>query len=85
MCVCVCVQAGRVCVSSSSAPPVGPQTEPQSLSHAEEAAEHEQMKAVLKTSLQSSDSDSTVVPGLRTRLRTRASRGERHTEDSHQH
>ncbi|XP_051727490.1 FH1/FH2 domain-containing protein 3 isoform X3 [Ctenopharyngodon idella] len=68
-------QAGRVCVSSSSTPPVGPQTEPQSLSHAEEAAEHEQMKAVLKTSLQSSDSDSTVVPGLRTRTRTRASRG----------
>ncbi|XP_067267430.1 FH1/FH2 domain-containing protein 3 isoform X8 [Chanodichthys erythropterus] len=68
-------EAGRVCVSSSSAPPVGPQTEPQGLSHAEEAAEHEQMKAVLKTSLQSSDSDSTVVPGLRTRLRTRASRG----------
>ncbi|KAK9958219.1 hypothetical protein ABG768_012393 [Culter alburnus] len=67
-------EAGRVCMSSS-APPVGPQTEPQSLSHAEEAAEHEQMKAVLKTSLQSSDSDSTVVPGLRTRLRTRASRG----------
>ncbi|XP_051727496.1 FH1/FH2 domain-containing protein 3 isoform X8 [Ctenopharyngodon idella] len=68
-------EAGRVCVSSSSTPPVGPQTEPQSLSHAEEAAEHEQMKAVLKTSLQSSDSDSTVVPGLRTRTRTRASRG----------
>ncbi|KAK7139611.1 hypothetical protein R3I93_016678 [Phoxinus phoxinus] len=68
-------QAGRVCVSSS-APPVGPQTEPQGLCHAEDRAEHEQMKAVLKTSVQSSDSsDTTVVPALRTRTRTRASRG----------
>ncbi|KAK7124174.1 hypothetical protein R3I94_018509 [Phoxinus phoxinus] len=68
-------ETGRVCVSSS-APPVGPQTEPQGLCHAEDRAEHEQMKAVLKTSVQSSDSsDTTVVPALRTRTRTRASRG----------
>ncbi|XP_077086263.1 FH1/FH2 domain-containing protein 3 isoform X2 [Siphateles boraxobius] len=67
--------AGRVCVSSS-APHVGLQTEPQGLCHAEDTAEHEQMKAVLKTSVQSSDSsDTTVVPVLRTRTRTRASRG----------
>ncbi|XP_077086268.1 FH1/FH2 domain-containing protein 3 isoform X6 [Siphateles boraxobius] len=68
-------EAGRVCVSSS-APHVGLQTEPQGLCHAEDTAEHEQMKAVLKTSVQSSDSsDTTVVPVLRTRTRTRASRG----------
>ncbi|CAM4640773.1 unnamed protein product [Leuciscus chuanchicus] len=68
-------EAGRVCVRSS-APPVGPQSEPQGLCHAEDTAEHEQMKAVLKTSVQSSDSsDTTVVPALRTRTRTRASRG----------
>ncbi|XP_050992921.1 FH1/FH2 domain-containing protein 3 isoform X4 [Labeo rohita] len=76
-------EAGRVCVSSSSggvssvsaAPPVGPQTEPQGLCHAEDAAEHEQMKAVLKGSLQSADSDSAGMTGLRLRTRTRASRG----------
>lgn len=67
-------QVGHVCVSSSSStPPVGPQTEPQSLCHAEEAAEHEQMKAVLKSSLPRGDNDSTGARGLRTR--TRASRG----------
>ncbi|XP_073678616.1 FH1/FH2 domain-containing protein 3-like, partial [Garra rufa] len=66
-------EAGRVCVSSSggagsssvssAVPPVGQQTEPQGLCHAEDSAEHEQMKAVLKMTV------------LRTRLRTRASRG----------
>ncbi|XP_050992919.1 FH1/FH2 domain-containing protein 3 isoform X2 [Labeo rohita] len=79
----ISTQAGRVCVSSSSggvssvsaAPPVGPQTEPQGLCHAEDAAEHEQMKAVLKGSLQSADSDSAGMTGLRLRTRTRASRG----------
>ncbi|XP_043089003.1 FH1/FH2 domain-containing protein 3 isoform X2 [Puntigrus tetrazona] len=68
-------EAGRVCVSSSSVPPAGPQAEPQSLCHAEDAAEHEQMKAVLKSSLQRADSDSTGATGLRMRTRTRASRG----------
>ncbi|XP_039521886.1 FH1/FH2 domain-containing protein 3 isoform X2 [Pimephales promelas] len=66
--------AGRVCVSSS-APPVGTHAEPQGLCHAEDTAEHEQMKAVLKTSVQSSDSSDTTVVPLRTRTRTRASRG----------
>ncbi|XP_052439430.1 FH1/FH2 domain-containing protein 3-like isoform X2 [Carassius gibelio] len=67
-------EVGRVCVSSSSnAPPVEPQIEPQSLCHAEEAAEHEQMKAVLKSSLQRGDNDSTGARVLRTR--TRPSRG----------
>ncbi|XP_051949413.1 FH1/FH2 domain-containing protein 3 isoform X2 [Xyrauchen texanus] len=69
-------QAGRLGGKSSSVTPaVAQESEPQGLGHAEDAAEHEQMKAVLKTSLQGSDSDTAVVPGLRTRTRTRASRG----------
>uniref|UniRef100_A0AAZ3SGU5 Formin homology 2 domain containing 3b n=1 Tax=Oncorhynchus tshawytscha TaxID=74940 RepID=A0AAZ3SGU5_ONCTS len=45
----------------------------QGLQYAEDAAEHENMKAVLKSSLQGcSDSGASTVPGLRTR--TRASR-----------
>ncbi|XP_051949412.1 FH1/FH2 domain-containing protein 3 isoform X1 [Xyrauchen texanus] len=69
-------EAGRLGGKSSSVTPaVAQESEPQGLGHAEDAAEHEQMKAVLKTSLQGSDSDTAVVPGLRTRTRTRASRG----------
>ncbi|XP_051526698.1 FH1/FH2 domain-containing protein 3-like isoform X2 [Myxocyprinus asiaticus] len=69
-------EAGRLGGKSSSVTPaVAQESEPQGLGHAEDAAEHEQMKAVLKTSLQGGDSDTTVVPGLRTRTRTRASRG----------
>ncbi|KAG9330759.1 hypothetical protein JZ751_022170 [Albula glossodonta] len=45
----------------------------QGLQYAEDAAEHENMKAVLKGSPQGGDSGPSVVPGLRTR--TRASRG----------
>ncbi|XP_045068703.1 FH1/FH2 domain-containing protein 3-like [Coregonus clupeaformis] len=46
---------------------------PQGLQYAEDAAEHENMKAVLKSSLQGcSESGASTVPGLRTR--TRASR-----------
>ncbi|XP_041104371.1 FH1/FH2 domain-containing protein 3-like isoform X9 [Polyodon spathula] len=48
-------------------------SQPQGLEYAEDAAEHENMKAVLKTSLQSGESSTSVVPGLRTR--TRANRG----------
>ncbi|XP_041100670.1 FH1/FH2 domain-containing protein 3 isoform X11 [Polyodon spathula] len=48
-------------------------SQPQSLEYAKDAAEHESMKAVLKTSLQSEESNTSVVPGLRTR--TRANRG----------
>ncbi|XP_048117441.1 FH1/FH2 domain-containing protein 3 isoform X4 [Alosa alosa] len=52
----------------------GPEApEVQGLGYAESAAEHESMKAVLKSSLQGSDSSTSVVPGLRTR--TRANRG----------
>lgn len=63
--------AGRVCVSSSSnAPPAGPQmqtqpqpSQPQGLCDAEDAAEHQQMTAVLKSR------------DMRTRTRTRATQG----------
>ncbi|KAA0703066.1 FH1/FH2 domain-containing protein 3 [Triplophysa tibetana] len=47
--------------------------ESQGLGYTEDVAEHEQMTAVLRTSLQGGDSASSVLPGLRTR--TRASRG----------
>uniref|UniRef100_A0A8C1M1U7 Formin homology 2 domain containing 3a n=1 Tax=Cyprinus carpio TaxID=7962 RepID=A0A8C1M1U7_CYPCA len=46
--------------------------QPLGLCHAEDAVEHEQMKAVLKSN---STSTSTGITGLRTRTRTRASRG----------
>ncbi|KAK2855016.1 hypothetical protein Q7C36_006885 [Tachysurus vachellii] len=45
----------------------------QGLDYAEDAAEHEQMTAVLRDSLQLGDTTPSVLPGLRTR--TRASRG----------
>ncbi|KAF4103429.1 hypothetical protein G5714_016312 [Onychostoma macrolepis] len=51
----------------------GQESQPQGLGYTEDAAEHEQMTAVLRTSLQSGDSPSSVLPGLRTR--TRATRG----------
>uniref|UniRef100_A0A672ZNZ3 Formin homology 2 domain containing 3b n=1 Tax=Sphaeramia orbicularis TaxID=375764 RepID=A0A672ZNZ3_9TELE len=43
--------------------------QPQGIQYAEDAAEHENMKAILKTSLQSGDSSTSTVPGLRTRTR----------------
>uniref|UniRef100_A0A6Q2XEX2 Formin homology 2 domain containing 3a n=1 Tax=Esox lucius TaxID=8010 RepID=A0A6Q2XEX2_ESOLU len=49
--------------------------QPQGLGHAEDAAEHEFMKAVLKTSLQGGDREVSGVPGLRTRTRSRPGRG----------
>lgn len=45
----------------------------QGLDYAEDAAEHEQMTAVLRNSLQLGDTTPSVLPGLRTR--TRANRG----------
>uniref|UniRef100_A0A8C9WJB0 Formin homology 2 domain containing 3 n=1 Tax=Scleropages formosus TaxID=113540 RepID=A0A8C9WJB0_SCLFO len=54
-------------------PSAGQDSSAQGLQSAEDAAEHEHMKAVLRTSLQGSDGGSSLVPGLRTR--TRASRG----------
>ncbi|KAM9838723.1 FH1/FH2 domain-containing protein 3 [Aulostomus maculatus] len=64
--------------SSNSAPSGSQESEqPQGLGHAEDAAEHEHMKAVLRTSLSSSDKEASVVPGLRTRTRSRPGRGGR--------
>ncbi|XP_062342557.1 FH1/FH2 domain-containing protein 3 isoform X5 [Osmerus eperlanus] len=63
---------------NSSAPGGGQESQqPQGLGHAEDAAEHENMKAVLKTSLQSGESEATGVSGLRTRTRSRPGRGGR--------
>lgn len=55
----------------SSSPPA-PSSPPQGLSYAEDAAEHENMKAVLKTSSPAME-DATPVLGVRTR--SRVSRG----------
>uniref|UniRef100_A0AAR2KST9 Formin homology 2 domain containing 3b n=1 Tax=Pygocentrus nattereri TaxID=42514 RepID=A0AAR2KST9_PYGNA len=57
----------------------GPEAPPQGLGYAEDVAEHEQMTAVLRNSLQGGDSTTSVLPGLRTR--TRAGRG---AQSSHQ-
>ncbi|XP_054619996.1 FH1/FH2 domain-containing protein 3 isoform X7 [Dunckerocampus dactyliophorus] len=69
-----CVRYG-----SGSAPGGSQESEqPQGLGHAEDAAEHEHMKAVLRTSIGSGGGDkegSGVVPGLRTRTRSRPGRG----------
>lgn len=46
----------------------------QGLNHAEDAAEHEHMKAVLKRSQQGSSTNRCGVPGLRTRTRARPNR-----------
>ncbi|XP_076826883.1 FH1/FH2 domain-containing protein 3 isoform X4 [Brachyhypopomus gauderio] len=51
----------------------GRESPPQGLGYAEDIAEHEQMTAVLRNSLQGGDSTSSLLPGLRTR--TRANRG----------
>ncbi|XP_072226139.1 FH1/FH2 domain-containing protein 3 isoform X1 [Leuresthes tenuis] len=51
--------------------------QPQGLDHAEDAAEHEHMKAVLRTSLSGGDKESSGVQGLRTRTRSRPGRGGR--------
>uniref|UniRef100_A0A671UE26 Formin homology 2 domain containing 3 n=1 Tax=Sparus aurata TaxID=8175 RepID=A0A671UE26_SPAAU len=54
------------------APSEAQESQPQGIQYAEAAAEHENMKAVLKSSLQGGESGTSMVPGLRTR--TRASR-----------
>ncbi|KAI7798416.1 putative FH1/FH2 domain-containing protein 3 [Triplophysa rosa] len=68
-------EAGRSGGGSSVSSTAVQEVEPQGLGHAKDTAEHEQMKAVLKSSLQANDSDTSVLPGLRIRTRTRASRG----------
>ncbi|XP_034030920.1 FH1/FH2 domain-containing protein 3 isoform X1 [Thalassophryne amazonica] len=50
-------------------------SQPQGIQNAEDAAEHENMKAVLKSSSPCSDSSSSTVPGLRARTRASSTRG----------
>ncbi|XP_027143161.1 FH1/FH2 domain-containing protein 3 isoform X4 [Larimichthys crocea] len=71
-----CVRHGS---SSNSSAPSGSQEpeQPQGLGHSEDAAEHEHMKAVLRTSLSGGDKEASGVPGLRTRTRSRPGRGGR--------
>ncbi|XP_063341885.1 FH1/FH2 domain-containing protein 3 isoform X4 [Pelmatolapia mariae] len=57
------------------APSDKPESQPQSIQSAEDAAEHENMKAVLKSSLQGGESGTSTVPGLRTRTRASSTRG----------
>ncbi|XP_053183415.1 FH1/FH2 domain-containing protein 3 [Scomber japonicus] len=58
-----------------SAPPDAQESQPQGIQYAEDAAEHENMKAVLKSSLQGGESGVSTVPGLRTRTRASSARG----------
>lgn len=57
------------------APSDAQESQPQGIQYAEDAAEHENMKAVLKSSLQGGESGTSTVPGLRTRTRASSSRG----------
>ncbi|XP_040900008.1 FH1/FH2 domain-containing protein 3 isoform X1 [Toxotes jaculatrix] len=58
-----------------SSPPDAQESQPQGIQYAEDAAEHENMKAVLKSSLQGGESGTSTVPGLRTRTRAGSTRG----------
>ncbi|KAM9310723.1 FH1/FH2 domain-containing protein 3 [Pholidichthys leucotaenia] len=58
-----------------SAPLETQESQPQNTQDAEDAAEHENMKAVLKSSLHGGDSGASTVPGLRTRTRAGSTRG----------
>uniref|UniRef100_A0A4W6FTR7 Formin homology 2 domain containing 3a n=1 Tax=Lates calcarifer TaxID=8187 RepID=A0A4W6FTR7_LATCA len=73
------MDCGRYGSSSNNSAPSGSQEseQPQGLDHAEDAAEHEHMKAVLRTSLSGGDKEASGVPGLRTRTRSRPGRGGR--------
>ncbi|XP_061572624.1 FH1/FH2 domain-containing protein 3 isoform X2 [Cololabis saira] len=58
-----------------SAPSDTQDGQPQGIQYAEAAAEHENMKAVLKSSPQAGESGPSAVPGLRTRTRASSTRG----------
>ncbi|XP_045901525.1 FH1/FH2 domain-containing protein 3 isoform X3 [Micropterus dolomieu] len=51
------------------------ESQPQGIQYAEDVAEHENMKAVLKSSPKGGDSGTSTVPGLRTRTRASSTRG----------
>nr|XP_040022362.1 FH1/FH2 domain-containing protein 3 isoform X1 [Gasterosteus aculeatus aculeatus] len=59
----------------AGAPPESREIASQGIKYAEDAAEHESMKAVLKSSLQGGESVASTVPGLRTRTRASSTRG----------
>lgn len=59
-----------------SAPSDSQENQPQDTQYAEDAAEHENMKAVLKSSSQGGESVTSTVPGLRTRTRASGTRGQ---------
>uniref|UniRef100_A0A8D2ZDE0 Formin homology 2 domain containing 3b n=1 Tax=Scophthalmus maximus TaxID=52904 RepID=A0A8D2ZDE0_SCOMX len=59
-----------------SGPSDSQESPPQGIQYAEDAAEHENMKAVLTSSLQDSESGTSTVPGLRTRTRAGSNRGQ---------
>lgn len=54
------------------------ENQPQGLESAEDVAEHENMKAVLRSSLQGADSTTSTLPGLRSRTRASSTRGQHH-------
>ncbi|XP_069393088.1 FH1/FH2 domain-containing protein 3 isoform X6 [Paralichthys olivaceus] len=58
-----------------SSPSDAQEIQPQGIQCAEDAAEHENMKAVLKSSLSDGGSGTSTVPGLRTRTRAASVRG----------
>ncbi|XP_068188771.1 FH1/FH2 domain-containing protein 3 isoform X5 [Antennarius striatus] len=72
-------ESGRYGSRSNCSAPSGVQDseQPPGLGHSEDAAEHEHMKAVLRTSLTGGDREAGGVPGLRTRTRSRPGRGGR--------
>lgn len=66
-----CPQSGKFGSTSSEAQ----ENHPQGIQSAEDAAEHENMKAVLKSGLRGDDCGTSIVPGLRMRTRAGNSRG----------
>lgn len=59
----------------NAAPSEAQESQPQGIQYAEDAAEHENMKAVLKSSLHGGDSGTSTVPGHRSRIRASNTRG----------
>ncbi|XP_074540362.1 FH1/FH2 domain-containing protein 3 isoform X2 [Halichoeres trimaculatus] len=58
-----------------SVPSDAQESQPQGIQYAEDAAEHENMKAVLKSSPPGGEGGTSTVPGLRTRTRASSTRG----------
>lgn len=56
------------------------ESQPQGIQSAEDAAEHENMKAVLKSIPQDGESGASTVPGVRTRTRASTIRGQSHEQ-----